>query len=367
MIDALLAGIAAAIERVDLREHVGVHPRVGAADVVPLVPLSADEMPLAVAGGARARCPGRAGARAARLPVRRGGWRQATGVLPARGARRAARARVEEGELVPDEGPREIDPRSGCGPRRRSPRARRVQPRARDRRRRRSRRDGRRRSGSRAAACPASRRSACELPASGRVQVSMNVVDVDAAPLHEVVERVRAEARELGVEVAGGELVGLVPERVVAAAAAAGVELPGDRRVADPRARAAALDSRREPADRPDRGGSHPRPTSGRPRWRDSPPGSADSARERMAAARRARRRRSRGAHVRRQHRLRQVRVRTHPRRARGGAAAAAPAQPRVRRRRAVSRRGRPRGDAPAREHAREGRSRERASRRSSS
>jgi glutamate formiminotransferase len=66
-----------------------------------------------------------------------------------------------------------------------------------------------------------------DLPASGRVQVSMNIVDVDAAPLHEVVERVRIEARERGVEVARGELVGLVPERVVDAAAAAGVELPG--------------------------------------------------------------------------------------------------------------------------------------------
>ena len=57
--------------------------------------------------------------------------------------------------------------------------------------------------------------------------MSMNVIDVDAAPLHEVVERVRAESREHGVEVTGGELVGLVPERVVEAAAAAGVELPG--------------------------------------------------------------------------------------------------------------------------------------------
>jgi glutamate formiminotransferase len=66
-----------------------------------------------------------------------------------------------------------------------------------------------------------------ELPAAGRVQVSMNVIDVHAAPLHEVVERVRAEARTFGVEVSGGELVGLVPERVVQAAVAAGVELPG--------------------------------------------------------------------------------------------------------------------------------------------
>jgi len=66
-----------------------------------------------------------------------------------------------------------------------------------------------------------------DLPASGRVQVSMNVIDVEAAPLHEVVERVRAEARARGVDVSAGELVGLIPERVVDAATAAGVELPG--------------------------------------------------------------------------------------------------------------------------------------------
>ena len=65
------------------------------------------------------------------------------------------------------------------------------------------------------------------LPEAGRTQVSMNVIDVDLAPLHEVVERVRAEARERGTDILAGELVGLVPERVVGAAAAAGVELPG--------------------------------------------------------------------------------------------------------------------------------------------
>ena len=37
--DALIAAIAAAAERIDLRRHSGVHPRVGAADVVPVIPL----------------------------------------------------------------------------------------------------------------------------------------------------------------------------------------------------------------------------------------------------------------------------------------------------------------------------------------
>lgn len=39
VIDGLMAAIGEAVERIDLREHRGVHPRVGAADVVPIVPL----------------------------------------------------------------------------------------------------------------------------------------------------------------------------------------------------------------------------------------------------------------------------------------------------------------------------------------
>ena len=65
------------------------------------------------------------------------------------------------------------------------------------------------------------------LESSGRAQVSMNVIDVERAPLHEVVVRVRDEARSRGVEIESGELVGLVPERVVRAAETVGVELPG--------------------------------------------------------------------------------------------------------------------------------------------
>src|ERR671936_2812679 len=42
--DALLAGIASAIERIDLRRHEGAHPRIGAADVVPIVPLRPEQM-----------------------------------------------------------------------------------------------------------------------------------------------------------------------------------------------------------------------------------------------------------------------------------------------------------------------------------
>jgi glutamate formiminotransferase / 5-formyltetrahydrofolate cyclo-ligase len=40
----LMGAVAAAVERIDLGGHAGVHPRVGAADVVPIVPLGATSL-----------------------------------------------------------------------------------------------------------------------------------------------------------------------------------------------------------------------------------------------------------------------------------------------------------------------------------
>src|SRR3989441_2328496 len=37
--DALLALVASCVERIDLRSHKGAHPRMGAVDVIPLVPM----------------------------------------------------------------------------------------------------------------------------------------------------------------------------------------------------------------------------------------------------------------------------------------------------------------------------------------
>jgi glutamate formiminotransferase len=50
---AVLQRVALAVERIDMRRHAGVHPRVGAADVVPLVPLGAAPMGAAVAAAHR--------------------------------------------------------------------------------------------------------------------------------------------------------------------------------------------------------------------------------------------------------------------------------------------------------------------------
>ena len=44
LVDGLVGAIGTAAERIDLRTHAGVHPRVGAADVVPIVPLAATSL-----------------------------------------------------------------------------------------------------------------------------------------------------------------------------------------------------------------------------------------------------------------------------------------------------------------------------------
>ena len=49
----------------------------------------------------------------------------------------------------------------------------------------------------------------------GRAQVSMNVTDIDVAPLHKVFEEVSRVALLYGARVTGTEIIGLVPERVL--------------------------------------------------------------------------------------------------------------------------------------------------------
>jgi glutamate formiminotransferase len=44
LLESLMAAVSAAVESIDVRAHEGVHPRVGAADVVPIVPLGRSTM-----------------------------------------------------------------------------------------------------------------------------------------------------------------------------------------------------------------------------------------------------------------------------------------------------------------------------------
>jgi glutamate formiminotransferase / 5-formyltetrahydrofolate cyclo-ligase len=225
IVRSLVAGAASAVDAVDLRVHDGVHPRVGAVDVVPLVPLAPDGME-AARGAALATAELLASELG--LPVFLYG-EVGQGRRPAffrRGGLRELERRIEAGELEPDLGPRAIDPRSGAvlvGAR--APLvaynvdlatddvsvAKEVAAAVRE-------------SGG---GMPGVQAIGLRLPRAGRTQVSMNVLDLERSPLHEVYARIVAEAVVRGVAVEGGELVGLVPASVVDAAAAAGAHVPG--------------------------------------------------------------------------------------------------------------------------------------------
>ena len=225
LVEALLAGAARAIELVDLRLHDGVHPRVGAVDVMPLVALSADERK--AANAAALELAARIG-NELRVPVFLYG-EIGDGRRPAffrRGGLSELMRRLESGELEPAAGPTHIDPRSGAvlvGSR--APLvAYNVELRTDDLEAARAIAAAVRES---SGGMPGVQAIALRLPRSGKVQISMNVVDLERAALHEAVERVRLEAAAQGVEVSGGELVGLVPAAVLAQADEVGVRIPG--------------------------------------------------------------------------------------------------------------------------------------------
>jgi glutamate formiminotransferase len=225
LVESLLRGVARAFELIDLRVHEGVHPRVGAVDVLPLVALGPGEM--GIAKHAALEVADRIGGDLA-VPVylygEVGGDRR-----PAffrKGGLSELERRLESGELVPDRGPPRIDPRVGAvlvGARRPLV-AYNVELATRDVAVARAIAARIRESGG---GMPAVQAIGLFLPRSDRVQVSMNILDLERAPLHEVVRRVADEAAAEGVSVTGGELVGLVPERVLEYASAAGVVIDG--------------------------------------------------------------------------------------------------------------------------------------------
>ncbi len=223
--ESLLAGIAAAREHIDLRRHDGVHPRVGAADVVPIVPLVPEEMGRAVAlAGVVAR---RIGEELA-LPVflygeSAGGRRPA---LLRRGGPDELQRRVDAGELLPDYGPRRLDPAAGAvlvGARKPLV-AYNVVLETADVEVARSIAAAVRAS---SGGLPGVQALGLELTRQGLVQVSTNAVDLDATPLHVLAERIRAEAGVRGVTIRASELVGLLPADAVIGAARRTLGLPG--------------------------------------------------------------------------------------------------------------------------------------------
>jgi glutamate formiminotransferase / 5-formyltetrahydrofolate cyclo-ligase len=222
LVGALLAGVGCARDRIDLRRHEGAHPRVGAADVVPLVPIRPEDMERARAASLEVGAAiGELG-----LPVFLYGGPQRGPAFFRRGGPEELQRRIDAGELVPDFGPSRLDPAAGAvlvGARRPLV-AFNVNLRANDVEVARAIAAVVRESGG---GFPGVRALGLDLPRAGLVQVSMNVEDWEAAALHDIVVRVAEAAAARGVEVAGSELVGLMPAGAAAAAAGAMLRIDG--------------------------------------------------------------------------------------------------------------------------------------------
>ena len=215
--EAVLRSARVAVEAIDLRTHRGVHPRIGALDVVPFIPLGRVtegecvdlavrvgnrlwnelSLPVFLYGGA-ARVPQRS-----RLEnLRRGEFEGLQARLP------------EDVNRRPDIGGPALHETAGAtavGVRRlliaynvvlnttdvtvAKEVARRI----------------RESSGG----LPAVKALGLELKSRRLAQVSMNLTDFEVTPPHVAFEGVREEARQLGVEVLESEIVGLVPRRAL--------------------------------------------------------------------------------------------------------------------------------------------------------
>jgi glutamate formiminotransferase / 5-formyltetrahydrofolate cyclo-ligase len=226
LVETLLAGIATAAKRIDLREHEGAHPRIGAADVVPLVPLRPEDEP--AAREAALALADRVGSELG-LPVFFYARLTEDRREPAffrRGGPDGLQQRIDSGELAPNRGPGTLHPTAGgvlIGVRRpliafnvnlrgaTVDVAREIASVVRER-------DG---------GFPGVRALGLDLPRAGLVQVSMNVTDWEAAALHMIVATIAEEAEKRGAGVAGSELVGLMPAGAAVEAAGTLLRIEG--------------------------------------------------------------------------------------------------------------------------------------------
>jgi glutamate formiminotransferase/formiminotetrahydrofolate cyclodeaminase len=215
-VDAAFAGIRTAAERIDLSTHTGEHPRIGATDVVPFIPLEGSTMEDCIAlartlgerVGRELGIPVYLYERAATTParenladVRRGefeGLREELGKNPARN---------------PDFGPSKIHATAGAtaigarpflvaynvylGPASNLQIAKNIA------------------KAVRGSSGGFKYVKGLGLEVDGQAQVSMNLVDTEKTPLHNAFDFVKLRAETEGAQVTWSEIVGLVPEKVL--------------------------------------------------------------------------------------------------------------------------------------------------------
>jgi glutamate formiminotransferase len=229
LLDAMTALVEASLQAIDLRTHQGAHPRLGAVDVVPFVPIRgatpADCVALAKELGGRLAdrfaLPVYLYEDAASSPERQNLANIRKGEFE------GLAAKMKDADWKPDFGPAAPHPSGGATV-----------------------------VGARApliayninlgtADLAVADRIAkairhlsggfrfvkamgVKLEARGQVQVSINMTNYEKTPLHRVFETVRSEAERHGVPVVGSEIVGLVPNAALLAVAAHYLRLETD-------------------------------------------------------------------------------------------------------------------------------------------
>jgi glutamate formiminotransferase len=220
-VEAALAGAAKAVELIDLNTHRGAHPRIGALDVLPFVPLAGVSMEDCVHLAERAaaelwkrlRIPCYLYEAAAKRPERV----QLENIR--RGQFEALREEMGKNpERDPDVGEPVLHPTAGAtavGARKfliaynillRTPDVEIAKQIARAVR-------------FSSGGYRYVKAMGVELASRGMAQVSMNLTDFESTPVHRVFETVKREAERFGVAVAESEIVGLVPKKALEMAA----------------------------------------------------------------------------------------------------------------------------------------------------
>ena len=215
--EAAIRGVGRASELIDLMKHTGAHPRIGATDVVPFVPVSGVSLEECVA---LARHAGEEIWRRFKVPVF---FYEAAATKPERANLENIRRGQFEGlreeapvnlERAPDVGGPTLHPTAGAtvvGARKfliaynihlkttdvalAKTIAKKIR--------------------ASSGGFPFVKAMGLPVPARGVVEVSMNLTDFERTPMHQVYAAVEGTAKEQGVEIADSEIVGLVPRRAI--------------------------------------------------------------------------------------------------------------------------------------------------------
>lgn len=211
--EGAFSGARAAAELIDLTKHTGEHPRMGALDVLPFVPIQGASMQdcveIASAVGERI-------ARQLKIPVflyeeaaRRPERRQLEHVRKGQfeGLREAI---ANDDSRYPDYGPRKVHPTAGAvAVGARMPLiAFNMNLKSRDLE---AAKDIAKKIRTSGGGLPNLKALGFDLKEKGMVQVSMNLTDYTVTPISRVFDEVRKEAEARGIDVAEGEIIGLIP------------------------------------------------------------------------------------------------------------------------------------------------------------